>query len=403
MFMRNIVVEELRSVPVFEQRTEIVERKGLGHPDYICDSMMNKISIELSKEYLKKFGVIYHHNIDKSLLVAGEAEQKFGGGRIIKPMKMVIGDRATFIVDHEKIDIESIVIKTAKQWLQEHIRFVDPERHMTYQIELKPGSKALQDIFKRAFETKVFGANDTSAVVGYAPLSETEKIVLETEKFLNSKEFKKMFPESGEDVKVMGIRKNSELYLTIAMPLIDRFVKDENDYFIKKEEILEEIRKFVRNRTNYKSFVYMNTLDRKGRGIAGVYLTVTGTCAEDADCGEVGRGNRVNGVIPLNRPTGSEAAAGKNPVSHIGKIYNVLSHRIAEKIYNIIDAKEVYVWLVSQIGEPIDKPMIASAQIIPNKTPIEEMRKKVIEIIDEELSKIYEFCMELIYKEISVC
>ncbi|MFH8109912.1 MAG: methionine adenosyltransferase, partial [Candidatus Aenigmatarchaeota archaeon] len=222
-------------------------------------------------------------------------------------------------------------------------------------------------------------------------------------KFLNSREFKKMFPESGEDVKVMGIRKNDELHLTIAMPLIDRFVKDENDYFVKKEEILEEIRRFVRDRTSYKSFVYMNTLDRKGRGIAGIYLTVTGTCAEDADCGEVGRGNRVNGIIPLNRPTGSEAAAGKNPVSHIGKIYNVLSHRIAEKIYNAIDAKEVYVWLVSQIGEPIDKPMIALAQIIPNKTPIEEMKRKVVEIIDGELSNIYEFCMELIYKEISVC
>lgn len=401
--MRNIIVEELKSTPVSEQKIEIVERKGLGHPDYICDSMMNKISIELSKEYLKKFGVIYHHNIDKSLLVAGEAEQRFGGGRIIKPMKMVIGDRATFVIDHEKIDIEDIVVRTAKQWLKNNLRFVDPEQHMIYQIELKPGSKALQDIFKRAFETKVFGANDTSAVVGYAPLSETEKIVLETEKFLNSKEFKKMFQESGEDVKVMGIRKNNELHLTIAMPLIDRFIKSEQDYFVKKEEILEEVRKFVKERVNYKSFVYINTLDRKGRGISGIYLTVTGTCAEDADCGEVGRGNRVNGVIPLNRPTGSEAAAGKNPVSHIGKIYNVLSHRIAEKIYNAIDAKEVYVWLVSQIGEPIDKPMIASAQIIPNKTPIEEVKRKVEEIIDEELSKIYEFCMDLIYKEISVC
>jgi len=401
--MRNIVIEELKSIPVEEQKVEIVERKGIGHPDYICDSMMNQISIELSKEYLKRFGVIYHHNIDKSLLVAGEAEQRFGGGEILKPMKMVIGDRATFFVGKEKIDVEGIVTKTAKDWLKNHLRFVDPEKDMIYQIELKPGSLALQDIFKRAFETKVFGANDTSAVVGYAPLTETEKLVLETEKFINSKEFKKRFPESGEDVKVMGIRKNGEIHLTIAMPLIDRFVKSEEDYFRKKDEILEEISKFVREKTKYKAFVYLNTLDRKGRGIDGIYLTVTGTCAENADCGQVGRGNRVNGLIPLNRPSGSEAAAGKNPVSHIGKIYNLLSHQIANRIYESVDVKEVYIWLVSQIGEPIDKPMIAAAQIITNETPIEEIKRKVEEIIDVELSNIHKFCMNLINNNVEVC
>jgi len=401
--MRNIVIEELKSIPVEEQKVEIVERKGVGHPDYICDSMMNQISIELSKEYLKRFGVIYHHNIDKSLLVAGEAEQRFGGGEILKPMKMVIGDRATFFIGKEKIDVEGIVTKTAKDWLKNHLRFVDPEKDMIYQIELKPGSAALQDIFKRAFETKVFGANDTSAVVGYAPLTETEKLVLETEKFINSKEFKKRFPESGEDVKVMGIRKNGEIHLTIAMPLIDRFVKSEEDYFRKKDEILEEISKFVREKTKYKAFVYLNTLDRKGRGIDGIYLTVTGTCAENADCGQVGRGNRVNGLIPLNRPSGSEAAAGKNPVSHIGKIYNLLSHQIANRIYESVDVKEVYIWLVSQIGEPIDKPMIAAAQIITNEKPIEEIKRRVEEIIDIELSNIHKFCMNLINNNVEVC
>jgi S-adenosylmethionine synthetase len=401
--MRNIVVEELKSIPIEEQKIEIVERKGVGHPDYICDSMMNQISIELSKEYLRRFGLIYHHNIDKSLLVAGEVEQKFGGGKVIKPMKMVIGDRATFFVGEEKIDVEGIVTKTAKEWIKNHLRFVDPEKDMVYQIELKPGSAALQDIFKRAFETKVFGANDTSAVVGYAPLTETEKLVLETEKFINSKDFKKRFPESGEDVKVMGVRKNGEIHLTIAMPLIDRFVKSEEDYFRKKDEILEEISKFVKERTRHKAFVYLNTLDRKGRGIDGVYLTVTGTCAENADCGQVGRGNRVNGLIPLNRPSGSEAAAGKNPVSHIGKIYNLLSYQIANRIYESVDAKEVYVWLVSQIGEPIDKPMIAAAQIITNETPIEEIKRKVEEIIDIELSNIHKFCMNLINNNVEVC
>jgi len=399
--MRNIVVEELKALPVEEHKVEVVERKGIGHPDTICDSMMNQISVELCKEYLNKFGRIFHHNIDKSLLVAGEAEQKFGGGEIKKPMLMVIGDRATFEVEGQEVDVNGIAINTAKKWLKENLRFVDPENDMKYQNELKRGSAALQDIFKRGDE--ILGANDTSAAVGFAPLTQTEKVVLETEKFLNSKQFKKDFPESGEDVKVMGLRTNGELHLTIAMPLVDRFVKDENDYFRKKEELLEQIKNFVNDKTDYKPFIYVNTLDKRGRGIGGIYMTVTGTCAEDADCGQVGRGNRVNGIIPLNRPIGSEAAAGKNPVSHVGKIYNVLSHRIANEIYNAVEVKEVYVWLLSQIGKPIDHPKIAAAQVIPKNGSIDDIRKEVNEVVDRELANIQKLCMDLARGKIGVC
>ena len=70
--MRNIVVEDLKQTPLEKQRIEIVERKGLGHPDYICDAVMDHISIRLSKEYLEKAGSILHHNVDKSLLAAGD-------------------------------------------------------------------------------------------------------------------------------------------------------------------------------------------------------------------------------------------------------------------------------------------------------------------------------------------
>lgn len=399
--MRNIVVEELKAVPVMEHKVEVVERKGIGHPDYICDSMMNQISIELCKEYLNKVGVILHHNIDKSLLVAGEAEQKFGGGFLKKPMLMVIGDRATFEVQDQVIDVKEIAVKTCKEWIKNNLRFVNPERDMEYQVELKRGSVALTDLFKRG--SKILGANDTSAAVGYAPMTLTEMTVLETEKYLNSKDFKKKFPETGEDIKVMGLRQNNELHLTIAMPLIDSFVSDEKDYFRKKEILRYEIKELV-SKIDLKTFIYLNTLDEMERGIAGTYLTVTGTSAEDADCGEVGRGNRVNGVIPLNRPVSNEAAAGKNPVSHVGKIYNVLTHKIANEIYNQVpDIKEVYVWLMSQIGEPIDHPKIAAAQIIMNKGSLAEVKKEVEDVIDQEFTNLQNFIMDLAYGKIEVC
>jgi len=96
----------------------------------------------------------------------------------------------------------------------------------------------------------------------------------------------------------------------------------------------------------------------------------------------------------------SEAAAGKNPVSHVGKIYNVLSHRIASEIYlNVPDIREVYVWLVSQIGEPIDLPKIAAAQVIMERGDVGSVRKDINEVIDRELANIQAFCMELAYGE----
>jgi S-adenosylmethionine synthetase len=136
-----------------------------------------------------------------------------------------------------------------------------------------------------------------------------------------------------------------------------------------------------------------------------LYLTVLGTSADGGDCGQVGRGNRVNGIIPLNRPTCSEAACGKNPVSHVGKIYNLLTYKIAEEVYEKVPGvKEVYVWLLSQIGRPINMPKVASAQLVlePN-TRMKDVEASVKETIQAQLDTIDKFCMELAYGKIRTC
>jgi S-adenosylmethionine synthetase len=403
--VKNIVVEKMASEPTEDLRVEIVERKGLGHPDTICDRLMNQISVNLCDEYMKRVGTILHHNTDKSLLAAGEVEYRFGGGKIVKPMLLVIGDRATYIAGDVEIPVNEIALRTAKDWFRNNLRFVNPDTDIRFQNELKKGSAALTDIFARK-GASVLGANDTSAAVGYAPYTKTERIVIELEQHLNSKKFKADFPVSGEDIKVMGLRQGKTLSLTVAMAFVDRFVQSEDDYFKQKVEIEEAIHQFLKDKdVDFEEVeVFLNTLDEKGRGINGVYLTVGGTCADGADCGQVGRGNRANGVISLNRPQASEAAAGKNPVSHVGKIYNLLSYRIADEIYtNVSGIKEVYVWLLSQIGRRIDHPKMAAAQMIMENGNVDSVRKEVQEIIDKELDNINNFCMELAKGKISVC
>jgi S-adenosylmethionine synthetase len=402
--LNNVFINELGRVAIIDQQLEIVERKGLGHPDTICDTVMNQISIDLSKEYLKRFDTVLHHNVDKSLLAAGVAVPAYKGGKIVQPMKFIFGDRATFKVGDEEIPVNEIARKSAVDWLKKNLRFVDPEKNVVYQSEIKPGSMALADIFDRKGE--YLGANDTSAAVGYAPFTPTEKIILDLEKHLNSSSFKKSYPESGEDIKLMGLRKGGHLNITVAMAMVDRFIDSENDYFKKRDEVYDAINEFVDSKYGFdKVSIDLNALDVKGRDIDGLYLTVTGTSAEAGDSGQVGRGNNVVGVIPLNRPMSSEAAAGKNPVSHVGKIYNALCYRIANRVMDdVTGVKEVYVWLLNQIGKPINNPSVVSAQVIPKKgVELKDVSKSIDEIISDEFDHLHEFCRDLAEGKITLC
>jgi len=396
-------VEISGNLPVHEQAVEIVERKGTGHPDYICDSVMERISIELCREYMKRFGQVLHHNIDKALLVAGQVEKGFGRGRVIKPMELIIGDRASFGTAKSKVPVVDIARKTVRSWFRENLPHVDPVKHVKIRTVLQPGSEELTDIFRR--DGRVRGANDTSAAAGYAPLTPTERAVFETERFINSPAFKLSFPEAGEDVKVMGVRRGKALGITVACPLLALSIKNEAAYFRKKREIYASLMDFLSGFPFSKVTLNLNSLDIKGQGTRGVYLSLLGTSAEDADSGQVGRGNRVNGVISLNRPMGTEAAAGKNPVSHVGKIYSILSHRMAEEVYLRVEGlKEVSVWLLSEIGSPIDEPSQVYIQAIPAKRhDAAYIRKSALKIIDEFLSGLPAFTQELSRGEHPVC
>lgn len=392
--MRNITVDVLARTPVAQHQVEIVERKGVGHPDSICDAIMEGVSIALSREYLQRFGRILHHNIDKAFLVAGNAEIRLGGGVVTEPMRLIFGDRATAMVNGEQVPVSRIAIDTAKAWIRENLRFVDAEQHVTYDVQIKPGSPELVDIFSRGEPT----ANDTSAAVGYAPLSPTEQTVLDVERLMNSRTFKEHFPEVGEDIKVMGFRRGDELHLTAAVAMVDRFIDSEATYFRRKADLHDAVMDYIRSKAVFtQTHLYVNTLDERGRGLGGMYLSVTGTSAESGDSGQVGRGNKVNGVIALNRPMGTEAAAGKNPVSHVGKIYTIMTHQVANKVYHDVQGiQEIYIWLLSQIGSPIDQPKVAAAQVVLQRHARRSVvERRVREILDYELANITQLSRDL--------
>lgn len=387
-----ITVSELKGKSIEESEVEMVERKGIGHPDSLCDGIAEEISRRLCMEYNKRYNVILHHNVDKVLLSAGETLPKFGGGEIIEPITIVLAGRATKEFNGEKIPVDEIAIEATKDYLRKVLQNLNIEDGVIIEPRIRQGSIDLRSLF-----SKEVLANDTSFGIGYAPLSKLEKAVLNLEKYLNSNGFKKEHPELGSDIKVMGLRLNEKVKITVAGAFISKYISNIFDYKEKKEKILEKIGKFLEKELESGASVDFNTADNYEEG--SVYLTLSGTSAECGDDGEVGRGNRANGLITPNRPMSLEACAGKNPKTHTGKIYNILSFEIAERIYKELGIKEVYVKILSQIGKPITQPQVLSIKLTPYSKEIED---KAIKIAKEELENLSEITRKIVEGKVSV-
>ncbi len=343
------LTEGVESLPL-----EVVERKGLGHPDTICDALAEEFSRALSRFYLERFGFILHHNVDKGLLFAGRTEPTFGGGKVLEPFEIFLVGRATLEYKGVKVPAEELARQAAETWFRKHFHALDPERHVRIRVCVRPGSSELVELFLKAQKKGVPLSNDTSFGVGFAPLSSLEALVLDAERFLNSPETHRQYPALGQDIKIMGVREEKTFRLTVACALVDRFVPDLESYLAVKEGLKAALKEqFVSRYPELE--ICLNAADDPARG--DIYLTVTGTSAEAGDDGEVGRGNRVNGLITPFRPMSLEAAAGKNPVSHVGKIYNLAAQRLCQKIISeLVTVKEAHLVLVSRIGSPVTEP-----------------------------------------------
>jgi len=250
-------------------------------------------------------------------------------------------------------------------------------------------------------------ANDTSATVGYAPLTPTERLVFQIERFLNGSSFKKAFPDTGEDVKVLAVRNGRDLTVTVAMPFLAPLIRRESEYFKRKAAAGRVLTDFVTRKsgTDFSPCVHLNVLDQPGGGEAGAYLTLLGTSAESGDSGEVGRGNRVCGIISLRRPASAEAAPGKNPVAHVGKIYNVLAQVLAEDIYKKVPGLlDVTVWITSQIGQPISSPQAVAVEVIPRRgVKLETVRPQIQREVQLAFAHMKSFCQALSRGLYAVC
>lgn len=360
--MSNIEVDKLEVDPVENSETEIVERKGLGHPDTISDGIAEAVSKALSKRYKERFGRVLHHNTDEVQLVAGSTEPSLGGGEIKDKIYILLTGRATKKFDGETIPVDDIAIEAAEKYIKENFKALSPE-NIIFESKIGETSSDLKDIYERDESEEL--SNDTSFGVSHYPLSRTEKIALETEKAVRE------IYEAGEDIKIMALRENKSLDITIAVAGISKRIQSIEEYkeFIEKvEETALEVSLKEFNQVN----IHVNAADNIEEG--SIYITETGTSAENGDDGSVGRGNRLNGLITPNRPMTLEAHSGKNPITHVGKINQQRAQSLAKEIHEET-GEFSQIKILTKIGQPISEP----SKIHIETTAEKEKAQKVAE------------------------
>jgi S-adenosylmethionine synthetase len=146
----------------------------------------------------------------------------------------------------------------------------------------------------------------------------------------------------------------------------------------------------------------VNTADDPNTG--NIYLTVTGTSAESGDDGQAGRGNRDNGLITPYRPMTMESVAGKNPITHVGKLYNVAATSMAAALVGQVpEVSEARCMLVSQIGRPVTDPRLVEVRLRPvADVSVDELTARVGDIVHREIQNMSTLWRKMISGAVSL-
>ncbi len=373
------------------RRVEVVERKGPGHPDTLCDAAAEAFSRRLCHAYLDAAGRILHHNVDKALLVAGRTESHFGGGRFLAPIRLVLAGRATLEAGGRPLDVEAIARAAAEEAFSA-VRHLDPgdPRQLVLEVAVNAGAPELQQVFEESAHALPL-AGDTSIGVGFAPASPVEALTRSVAARLAS--MASGDSALGEDAKVMAVRDGDALQLTLAVATLAPVLRDRAAYLAATESVRAMALAEAHAAGFERPRVDVNAADDEGRS---PYLTLTGTSAECGDDGQVGRGNRQTGLITPMRAMTLEAYAGKNPATHVGKLLSLAADRAARSCAALPGVRAAECVLVSRIGAPVSEPQIASLRLDTEAAIPHDLRAEAERLVAEQCARLPELWKEIV-------
>lgn len=371
-----------------QQPIEIVERKGLGHPDTIADGIAESISIEYSKYCLENFGAILHHNVDKIMVLGGQCDLEYGRGKLLKPFRVLFGGRMSHGFGNQEIDFKTIQITATKKYFQGILPRLDTDKDLEFHAFTSSSSRIPYWFSPRTLddlpEHKNPHANDTATIVGFWPLSALEQMALVSERYFYEFEPKinSRFDFVGGDIKVMALRRGQEIELTLCVPFHADKINNQKEYFEHKSLIESGLQKLLEKRfgNSLSITLKINTQDQKiknhnddGRDR---YLTVVGSALDYGEEGISGRGNRCRGLISSMRPSTVESVYGKNPVYHVGKVYSLIANTIAQQISGHFDC-EATIIITTRNRDPLYSPY--NVVVETSKTVDSKIVQKIIE------------------------
>ncbi len=379
------------TIPIDSQPFEIIERKGIGHPDTLADGVAEAVSIEYSRFCLENFGAVLHHHFDKTLIMGGQAKIDFGVGKMIKPFRLIINGRVSSAFGGKKINYQEIQEKSAKEYLKRTLPHLDVDKWV--EIKSFSTSYSKSPVWYRPRnlddlpEFKTPYINDSSAIVSFWPLSSTEKLVLEMEKYFYDENKSPKLNYIGHDIKILAIRSFQNINLTLCIPFISSETFNRSYYIDKLRFIQSELEKVAHNvlGDKFKININLNTGDFRLLGKfqkrSGYYFAASGSALDYGEEGVVGRGNKARGLISCLRPFSTDAIHGKNPSFHVGKVYAYFGDQISKAI-----AEEMKCECTVMLGTQNKRPTTSPQKILINISK-QRNEKKIKKIVERELSK----------------
>jgi S-adenosylmethionine synthetase len=374
----------------------ILERKGWGHPDTLADHLAERLSRVYSRYTLERFGAVLHHNFDKLALLGGACEVRYGGGQMRAPVRVLVNGRAAHLCGHDAIPVDELVLTTVDEFFAERL----PELAGHLRIDLNvtnnpsPGAvhtddgpapersswfapQSLEDLRER----RVLLANDTSLGTGWAPENPIEVFARDLVDHLSGPDgFRRSRGWCGSDVKLMAYGGAGAVDMVLCVPQKSAEVASRVEYLEHVEEVVAECGRLAAERLpGVRARFRLNVRDVPERD--ELYLTYTGSSIESGDEGVVGRGNRVNGLITPLRPMNVEGANGKNPVYHVGKLYNLAARRIAQRLYEAT-GQYAEVHLISATGQLLARPWRVAVRMVSDDMPTDKVHAVVFDVLN---------------------
>jgi S-adenosylmethionine synthetase len=362
----------------------------------LADHLAEHLSRAYSRYTLDHFGAVLHHNFDKLALLGGASEVRYGGGRMTAPVRVLVNGRAARTCGGEAIPVNELVDAEVRMFFSDRLPEISGHLDIAFNItsNSSPGAvvtdegvpdrvrwfnpRSIDDLRER----RVRLSNDTSLGTGWAPENAFESFVRElVNHFSGLSEFTAAHPWCGSDVKLMGYWDGDVADVVLCVPQKSRYVSDRAEYVQNLEVVREECYRLASARLPEADLRFrLNARDVPKRD--ELYLTHTGSSIESGDEGVVGRGNRVNGLITPLRPMNLEGANGKNPVYHVGKLYNVAAQRLAGRLFEETgDYAEVH--LVSLTGQRLDQPWRVLVRLSSVNTDEGKVRALIADALTE--------------------